>query len=215
MGPTAVAIDRLKAGGLVAFPTETVWGLAARAESASGVECLREWKGRRTDQPVALLVSGPEVLLELECQVSEAARALMTEFWPGALTLVLPCRRRFPAGVARDDGAVGVRCSSHAAAAALVGDAERAGTGPLTATSLNRSGDLPARTRDEAAKLCGVGAAAPLLLETEIEAGGEAPSTVVDLTGRRPSVLRKGDLALEPAAWLTERGLLAGDGSET
>lgn len=211
-GPAAGAIDRLKAGGLVAFPTETVWGLAARAESAAGVERLRDWKGRRADQPVSLLVSGPEALEQLECEVSDAARALMAEFWPGALTLVLPCRHRFPAGVARHDGAVGVRCSSHTGAADLVREAERAGAGPLTATSLNRTGDLPARTRSEAAKLCAEGTAAPLLLECAQDAGGEAPSTVLDMTSQPPSVLRDGDLALEPTTWLAERGLLAADG---
>jgi L-threonylcarbamoyladenylate synthase len=162
---------------------------------------------------VALLVSGPGKLESLEFEVSDAARALMAEFWPGPLMLVLPCRHRFADGVARADGAVGVRCSSHAAAAALVADAEAAGAGPLTATSLNRSGEPPARTRDDAAKLCGPGAGEPLLLATELDAGGEAPSTVVDLTGERPVVLRGGGLALEPAAWLAERGLACAEGS--
>ena len=94
----------------------------------------------------------------------------------------------------------------------MVGESEAAGLGPLTATSLNHSDDPPARTRDDAAKLCGEGAGEPLLLETELDAGGEAPSTVVDLTGARPAVLRGGRLALEPAAWLAERGLASGEG---
>ncbi len=206
-----LAVERLEADGLVAFPTETVWGLAVRAESARGLERLRDWKGRSAARPVSLLVSGPDVLEKLDFELSPAARALMEEFWPGALTLVLPCHHRFAPGVARDDGAVGVRCSSHAAAAALAREAESVGAGPLTATSLNRSGDRPARTRDEAARLCGRGASAPLLLETELEAGGQTPSTVVDLTGRRPSVLRDGGLDLEPSAWLAQRGLASGE----
>ncbi len=207
MTGTQGAVERLAADGLVAFPTETVWGLAARAESARGCGRLREWKGRSADQPVALLVSGPDVLDGFAFEVSDAARALMQEFWPGALTLVLPCRHRFAPGVARDDGAVGVRCSAHAAAKALALEAEAAGAGPLTATSLNRSGDPPARSRAEAAKLCGEDPAGPLLLETDVDAGGEAPSMVVDLTGRRPLVLRDGGLLLEPTSWLAERGL--------
>jgi L-threonylcarbamoyladenylate synthase len=203
---TALAVERLAEGGLVAFPTETVWGLAVRAESATALERLQAWKGRRADNPIALLVSGPRALEVLDFDVSDAAHALMDEFWPGALTLVLPCRHRFPCGLARRDGAVGVRCSSHAEAAELVRRAEAAGAGPLTATSLNRSGNPPARTRDEAAVLCGGGAADPLLLPGDLDAGGETPSTVIDLTGRCPSVLREGGLALEASHWLEERG---------
>ena len=209
----ALAVERLLADGLVAFPTETVWGLAARAESGSALERLREWKGRGIDQPVAVLVSGPEVLPTLGFEVSQVAGALMREFWPGALTLVLPCNHRFASGVARRDGAVGVRCSSHADAAALVCQAESAGAGPLTATSLNRAGAAPARTRPEAARLCGEGATGPLLLAANTDAGGESPSSVVDLTGEQPEVLRGGALDLELRKWLAERGLASGEGS--
>jgi L-threonylcarbamoyladenylate synthase len=212
---TVEAVKKLEAGGLAAFPTETVWGLAARAESELGVEGLRIWKGRSSDQPVALMVSGPEVLEDYGFELSDAAHALMAAFWPGALTLVMPCSHHFPVGIARNDGAVGVRCSSHPAAAALVCSAWEAGIGPLTATSLNQSGAPPARTRAEAAKLCdGVGrGCAPLLLESEVDAGGELPSTVVDLTKRLPAVLRRGGLDLEPLSWLAQRGLQPkGDG---
>ena len=212
-GSAALAVERLAADGLVAFPTETVWGLAARAESALALERLRAWKGRRADNPIALLVSGPKVLEAFDFELSDAAHALMDEFWPGPLTLVLPCRHHFPCGVARDDGGVGVRCSSHAEAAELVRQAEEAAAGPLTATSLNRSGDPPARTREQAAILCGEGAGEPLLLQGEVDAGGGAPSTVIDLTGRRPLVLREGGLALEPSRWLRERGFATVAGS--
>jgi len=206
-GPAAKALERLKAGGLVAFPTETVWGLAAQAESAAALAHLREWKGRGEDRPVALLVSAADVLLDLDFELSDAADALTSEFWPGALTLVLPCRHRFAQGVARADGAVGVRCSSHPVAADLARQAEAAGVGPLTATSLNRSGDPPARCLAEAAKLCGQAAAEPMLLATDTDAGGEPPSTVVDLTGRFPVVLRGGALETEVSQCLATRGL--------
>jgi L-threonylcarbamoyladenylate synthase len=210
---TARAVERLADDGLVAFPTETVWGLAVRAESGVAMERLREWKGRAADQPVALLVSGPQVLKQFDFDISPSARELMREFWPGALTLVLPCRHAFPSGVAREDGAVGVRCSSHDAATQLVREAERAGVGPLTATSLNRSGEPPARTREQAIARSGSGAGAPWVLQSLRDADGDAPSTVLDLTCEHPTVLRDGGLCLEPSSWLAERGLASGEGN--
>ena len=190
--PVGAAVRWLATGGLVGYPTETVWGLAALAESAPAMERLRAWKGRDADAPVAILV---EDLADAEargCEIGAAARRLAAAHWPGPLTLVVPCRRAFAPGVARADGAVGLRCSSHPLAAALARRAAREGLGALTATSLNRHGEAPARTRAEAALLC-EGSDALRLLEIDgAEAGGDAASTVVDLTGASPEVLRWG-----------------------
>ncbi len=188
-------LPALESDGLVAYPTETVWGLAACGSSERAVRRLRDWKGRSEGQPISLLVEDADALPGLGIRCSPLADALIAAFWPGPLTLVLPTAQRFPTGIARFDGAVGVRCSSHPLAAALAQAAAANGLGPLSATSLNRSGGAPARTRREAALLCGAGPEAPELFEAgEDEALAGPPSTVVDLCGAEPRVLRWGAL---------------------
>jgi tRNA threonylcarbamoyl adenosine modification protein (Sua5/YciO/YrdC/YwlC family) len=187
--PLGEAADRLRAGGLLAYPTETVWGLGADARSPSALARLRAWKGRGDEAPIAILVADAAALAGAGIECGRAATRLIEAFWPGPLTLVLPCRTRFAPGVARADGAVGVRCSAHPLARALARRLAREDVGPITATSLNRSGEPPARDR------------APRLLGVErAEAGGDAPSTVVDLTGPAPRVLRAGALSAEDLA---------------
>lgn len=198
--PLSAAVDRIRAGGLVAYPTETVFGLGADAGSEAALARLRRWKGRSEAQPLSILVPGVAALSALGCELDPRGRALAAAFWPGPLTLVVPCRRRFARGIARADGAVGLRCSSHPLAAELARRLSRAGVGPITATSLNPSGAPAARTLEEARALCSSVSeeSAPLLVEgSDGEPGGAAPSTLVDLTGPVPRVLRWG--ALGPA----------------
>jgi L-threonylcarbamoyladenylate synthase len=192
--PLADAVAALAGGHLVAFPTETLWGLGADARSEAAVARLRAWKARSDDQPLSVLVSGLAALADLGIEVRPLARKLADAFWPGPLTLVLPCRGRFATGVARADGALGLRCSPHPVAASLARALAAAGVGPITATSLNRHGEPPPRTRAEAALACSRGDGAPPLLFTGdgLDAGGGRPSTVVDLTGSKPEVLRWG-----------------------
>lgn len=184
------AVSRVAQGGLVAYPTETVWGLGADAKSDAALEALRDFKGRGDDAPISILVTGAGALAPLGLRLEGAAERAARAFWPGPLTLVLPCRGGFARGVARADGAVGVRCSPHPGAAALAAGCARAGTGPVTATSCNRSGEPPALQRAAARAVCAGGPVA--LLASGGEAGGGAPSTVVDFSGARPRVLRWG-----------------------
>lgn len=209
----ADAVARLAAGGLVAFPTETLWGLGADARSEAAVARLRAWKRRADDQPLSVLVTGVAALDALGVEVGAIARALAGAFWPGPLTVVLPCRGRFAAGIQRADGALGLRCSPHPVAASLARALEAAGVGPITATSLNRHGDAPARTRTEASLACSRSEDdAPLLfLGDGLDAGGGRASTVVDLTGAAPRVLRWGAVShdmLEPLLATGARGEL-------
>ncbi len=203
-GPTAesarladavdAAVSALGDDRLVAFPTETVWGLAACAGSEAAMQALRTWKGRDADQPVSVLVSSVEALDPLGIDAPPDARRLAARVWPGPLTLVLPARRAYARGVARADGATGVRCSSHPVAAALARAAERAGIGPLTATSLNRSGEPPAGDLAAARALCR-GEQAPHVLDPAgDDAGGGAPTSVLDMTTRPATLLREGGL---------------------
>lgn len=202
----ATAVEHLAADGLVAFPTETVWGLAARARSPIAMAALRGWKGRDVDQPISVLVADWRALPATGFDLSPPARRLMEVFWPGALTLVIPARTELAPGVARDDGAVGLRCSAHPMAAALAQASELAGLGPLTATSLNRSGEPEARDEAAARLLCN-GMGGPLVIETGgDDAYGEPPTTVLDLGCDPPRILRDG--AIDAAALLEQAGVV-------
>ncbi len=190
LDPIGDAVRCLRDGGLVAYPTETVWGLGADAKSDEAVDGLRRFKGRGDDAPISILVEGAEALGPLDFELGPCAERLAKRFWPGPVTLVMRCGARFARGIAREDGAVGVRCSAHPLAAALASRLRVEGLGPVTATSLNQTGAPEARTRADALRVCGDDVT---LIELEgAEAGGEAPSTVVDLTGDYPRVLRWG-----------------------
>ncbi len=190
------ALECLAADGLVAFPTETVWGLAARAESQRAVERLQRFKGRADDRPISVLIDEPVGLDSLGIAADPLLRTLVDAFWPGPLTLVIagPFVRRFAAGIASPTGAVGFRCSDHPVAAHLVREAFGRGLGPLTATSFNRSGETPVETRAQAVLLAEAhGAPRVVVLEPSgCDAFARTPSTVLDLTGTEPRVLRWG-----------------------
>ncbi len=199
------AMAQLRAGGLVAYPTETVWGIGANACDEEASERLRHWKGRGGTQPVSILVSSAARLPGLGFAPGPLAQRLIDEFWPGPLTLVLP--RSGPGeigslatGIARGDGAVGVRCSQHPVSLALAREMEAEGMGPLTSTSLNRSGRPPATTRDAARMLCEQHPGQLFMLNLPGSAGdagsGEA-STVLDLAAEPVQVLRWGGVGRE------------------
>lgn len=193
------ALARAGRNELLAYPTETSWGLGADAAQASAVQRLRRFKGERGAKPFSVLVSGYGALAALGFEVSADAAAMTERFWPGPLTLVLPCRASWARNVGRADGAVAVRCSSHPVAMRLCEALEQKAIGPLTSTSLNRSGAPPARSRCEALRVCeeaGCFLAAPF----DADAGGESPSTIVDTTGAVPTVLRCGALGSDTLA---------------
>jgi len=206
--PLGEAVRWLRTGGLVAYPTETVWGLAADVRSAKGVERLERWKGRGQRQPISVLIENADAADALGFELGQQARRLADAFWPGPLTLIVPrsevlaeAAAPFAKGIARQDGAVGLRCSSHPLATALARRLTREGAAPITATSLNRSGEPAARSREAARALCGEGEGEPRMLDVEAEAGGDDESTVVDTTGSKLEVLRWGalsKLALSP-----------------
>jgi len=187
------AVDHVGRGGLLAFPTETSWGLAADAGSAGAVARLRAFKGRASDRPLSVLISGSRELAA-HGDASVVAQRLAAAFWPGPLTLIVGARgASFAPGVARSDGAVGFRCSSHPDAGALAAVAERRGIGPLTATSLNHSGQPDIVRREDASAFCRCDPVAALLAGAEC--GGAAPSSVLDCSTEPPTLLREGALA--------------------
>jgi L-threonylcarbamoyladenylate synthase len=172
-------------GGVVAFPTETFYGLGARASRVAAVARVFAVKGRPRSQPLLVLVDSVAMVESLAREVSGTARRLMQAHWPGALTLVLPARASVPDSLTAGTATIGVRWPSHAVAVGLV----RAVGEPITAPSANPSGAPPPET---AAQVLGYfDDALDLVLDGGPTAGG-APSTVLDVTVEPPRVLRRG-----------------------
>jgi L-threonylcarbamoyladenylate synthase len=187
----AEAIRVLRDGGIVALPTDTVYGLAAWLETPGGIERLFEAKGRSADRAIAVLLADA-AQAETLAVLTPAARRLAEAFWPGGLTLVLaqpPDRPALPAALTGGRPTIGLRVPDHPAPRALA-----AALGPLPTTSANVSGQPEARDANEIeARL---GAALDLILDGGPAAGG-APSTVVDASGQEPRILRIGAIASE------------------
>ncbi len=181
----------LRQGGLVAFPTETVYGLGADALNPRAVARIFAAKGRPADNPLIVHVTGPEQAgPELVASWPEAGRRLAERFWPGPLTLVLPAGPAVPAVVRAGLPTVAVRCPAHPVAQALIA---AAGT-PVAAPSANRSGrPSPTRAEDVWADL---GPHLDMLLDAgPVPVGVE--STVVDVTVWPPRLLRPGGVPAE------------------
>ena len=191
--PLLEAAARVRAEELIAYPTETTYGLGADARSARAVAALQTWKGRDAQQPLSILVTGAQMCEALGCELGPAARRLVAAFWPGPLTLVVRCRTQFARGVSSPSGTLGLRCSSHPLAHALAVRLAEEGLGPVTATSLNVSGAEPARTRRDARAACAGATGAPWLLHLQgLDEPRGGASTVVDATLAEPHVLRQG-----------------------
>jgi L-threonylcarbamoyladenylate synthase len=186
----AEAAAVIQAGGLVAFPTETVYGLGANALDAAAVARIFAAKERPASDPIIVHVAGEEELARLAATLPPLAHDLAARFWPGPLTLVVPRGRAVPAVVTGGADTVAVRCPQHAVALSLI---EAAGT-PIAAPSANRF----SRTSPTAASHVwdDLAGRIDLLLD-----GGPCTvgieSTVLDITGPVPTVLRPGGITLE------------------
>lgn len=179
----------LREGQVVAFPTETVYGLGANALDAEAVRRVFAAKERPADNPLIVHVADPAQLTAL-CRVNDTARALMDTYWPGPLTLLLKKTERVPDVTTAGLPSVAVRCPNHPVALALLRECAL----PIAAPSANRSGRPSPTTA--AHVLEDMGGRIPLILDGgACQVGVE--STVVDLTGRVPCVLRPG--AVTPA----------------
>ncbi len=166
------AVAALQAGEVVAFPTDTVYGLAVRP---GGEARVYDIKGRPAQLPLILMVAAPEEAAPY-VDIDRRARWYMERWWPGPLTLVLPA----------GEGTLGVRIPDHPLALALLRAA-----GPLLTTSANRHGEAPATTAADAAALPGVAG----VLDGGVAGGGE-PSTVISLQpGHELVVIREGAIS--------------------
>jgi L-threonylcarbamoyladenylate synthase len=194
----AAAIDVLRADGIVALPTDTVYGIAVRLETPGGIERLFRVKQRPPDRAIALLIASAEQARQVGV-LTPAAEALASAFWPGGLTVVIAQRggTTLPDVLTGGAATIGLRVPDHPAPRALA-----AAVGPLPATSANRSGQSEARDAAEIATQ--LGDAIDLIVDGGVAHGGPA-STVVDCTGAAARVLRVGAIRIERISAELER----------
>lgn len=188
--PLAEAAATIRSGGLVAFPTETVYGLGADAANAAAVERIFVAKGRPSDNPLIVHVSDRDMLADVVREVPPKAAHLAERFWPGPLTLVLPKLPTIPDSVTGRLDTVGVRMPHHPVALALI----RAAGVPIAAPSANRSGRPSPTAADHVVE--DLSGRIDIILDGG-ETGVGVESTVLDLTVDPPVLLRPGGVTLE------------------
>ncbi len=199
-----LAADVLGRGGVVAIPTDTVYGIAVALETPNGIERLFQVKRRPLDRGVMVLLDSVSQAASVG-EMGSAASALAAACWPGGLTVVVPQRPDVPMPAVLTGGAatIGLRVPDHETPRALA----RA-VGPLPTTSANRSG-LPA-ARDAGEIMAQLGDDIDLVLDGGTAHGGPA-STIVDCTGERPGILRLGAISLATIIDALDRADVAHD----
>lgn len=197
------AADCLIAGGVVSFPTDTVYALAASLDHPAALGRIFAIKRRPTDKPLPVLLASAADLPRIALDPDERVKRLLARYWPGPLTVVIPARSDAPAAVLGPDRTVGVRVPNHPLALRLIGLAG----GAVAATSANRSGHAPARLPTEVAAHLGPDLD---LLVADGPTPGQIPSTVIAFAGPTLLPLREGVIPIERLrkSW----HLIVGDG---
>ncbi|MCL5612381.1 MAG: L-threonylcarbamoyladenylate synthase [Chloroflexi bacterium] len=183
-----LALNILQAGGLVAFPTDTVYGVGVLAFNGKAVESIYAAKDRPVEKAIPILIADMDDLTKVASSVPDMAKKFASRFWPGPLTLVIPKLATLPDAVSATD-AVAVRVPDHQIARALLRAA-----GPMAVTSANISGQSNPITADEV--FAQLGGRIALIIDGDRTPGG-VPSTLVDCTGARPIILREGPISLQ------------------
>lgn len=182
------AVDSLKYGRLIIYPTETFYGIGGDAFNPEAVNSIFKVKGRSDNKPLPLIISDRGMLDLLSAEITSVALKLMDNFWPGPLTIILKVHRDLPRGVVSADNRVAVRISSNPVAVKL---AQLLGR-PITATSANISGDK------NAIRVIDISEEVRKSVDYIIDGGelkGLKGSTIVDATVFPPVVLREGDIS--------------------
>lgn len=201
------AAQELARGGLVAFATETVYGLGARADDDAAVARIFATKGRPAAHPLIVHVADTAAAEQFAGHLDEAARRLMAAFWPGPLTLIVPRREGMAAAAAGGQASIGLRMPAHPVAMALLREAARLGVRGVAAPSANRFGRVSPTTAQHVVDEFG-----PDLLVLD---GGACPvgieSAIVDCTRGEPALLRPGQLRLAQLEQVAGQTLRAPD----
>ncbi len=182
----ARALEILRTGGLVAFPTDTVYGVGALVFNGPAVESIYAAKDRPVEKAIPVLIGDVDDLVKVSAEVPEIALKLAARFWPGPLTLVVPKHPELPEAVSATE-TVGVRLPNHPVARGLLCLA-----GPMAVTSANLTGQPSPSTADEV--FAQLGGRIALILDGGKTPGG-VPSTIVDCVGVEPQVLREGPIS--------------------
>src|SRR5688572_4569017 len=186
----AVAAGAVRAGRIVAIPTDTLYGLAADPFNVDAVARIYQLKGRGSDRALPLVAADVDQIAATLGVLPTLARLLAVRFWPGPLTMLMPAPERLPADVTGGTGRVGVRVPAHAVPRALCAACGM----PLTATSANQSGRPATNSPDAIVEPLADGIDA--LLDAGITPGGP-PSTIVDVTDATPRIIRQGAISWE------------------
>ena len=179
----APAVDALRAGGVVAFPTDTFYGLAVDPTQPAAVQKIFAIKGRRQGEALPVIAVSIEDVEQFSGPLAAPEARLAARFWPGPLSILLPAPANVDEAVHGGTGTLAVRVPAHPVARALAG----AFGAPITATSANRSGQPPARSAGELAWLD-----ASVCVIDAGDAPGGAPSTIVDVRTQPPRLVREG-----------------------
>lgn len=184
----ARAAEILAGGGVIAYPTETFYGLGADATNPKAIEKIFTVKGRDFKNPVALIIGRPDDIYPLVKDIPETARKLMAAFWPGALTMVFAASDTISPLLTAGSGKIGLRVSSHPLARGIVQKLKK----PLTATSANPSGAPECSLASEVVQQIGD------KIDAVLDGGktkGEKTSTIIDITCDPPVMLREGAIS--------------------
>ncbi len=175
----------MREGGVIAYPTETFYGLGADTRNDQALEKLYAIKGRGFDKPISIIIGSREDLSHCVQEITPAATILMNQFWPGGLTLLFQAAFGFPERLTAGTGKIGIRLSSHPVATLLAQNI----SGAITATSANRSGDAECVSAREV--IASLGGTVDAVIDGGRTPGG-AGSTIVDTTVDPPVVIREG-----------------------
>ncbi len=194
ISPDAIEVEKideivevLQSDGIIVYPTETFYGLGANGFSAKAIQAVYRIKKREALKPLSIMISDISMLDLVVSEIPPSFRPLISEYWPGPLTVILKASPNVPSELQRD-GTIGVRLSGHKWVRALVSRAHF----PITATSANISGEKEVSRPHEAKKL--YGGKVDLIVDGGITKG-KVPSTVVDMSGEEPVLIREGAIS--------------------
>ncbi len=188
----SIACERLKMGGIIAYPTETFYALGACFDNEHALEKLLALKGSRGLNPFSLIIADKASLKDICTDINPSAERFIARYWPGPLTLVLNARAGLSEFVS-PRGTVAVRVPGESTALELATQCRT----PITATSANPTGQIPAVSVADVLRYFPVGLAMILQRVDSADAPGGLPSTIVDLTGDETKVLRAGAIDLD------------------